>query len=86
MPGRTLVNSKLPSEDVVRTADTPFSVLVNVTFASETTPPDESLTVPTTEAVSNCAKARGIPAPSTKSTASRLTRDTNLRMYSLPEG
>ncbi len=37
--------------------ETPVAVLVNVTLASGTTAPDWSRTVPTTDAVSNCARA-----------------------------
>jgi hypothetical protein len=36
---------------------TPVCVFVNVTFASGTTAPELSRTVPTTVAVSNCANA-----------------------------
>jgi hypothetical protein len=42
----------------VRVTDTAVAVLVRVTVAPGTTPPEESRTVPTTEAVSNCAEAR----------------------------
>ena len=48
-----------------RTAETPVAVLVSVTLASGTAAPGASFTVPTTEAVSNCADARGIPRAST---------------------
>ena len=56
------------------------AVLVSVTLASGTVAPEASFTVPTTEAVSNCAEARGIPALSTKSRTSRLTRRRKQRM------
>ena len=74
MPGRTVTNSKLPSDEVVRATDTPVAVLVKVTLASGTVAPDASFTVPTTDAVSNCAEARGIPVLTTKIRTSRLTR------------
>src|SRR6185369_1414123 len=86
MPGRTFENSKLPSAVVLRTAETPVSVLVRVTLASGTVAPCASFTVPTTDAVSNCAEARGIPAPSRQMRTSRLTRHARTRIYSLPEG
>src|SRR5438093_12568878 len=57
MPGFTVTNSYPPSWPVVRATDTPVSVLVRVTFASGTVAPDASFTVPTTDAVSNCAEA-----------------------------
>src|SRR5262245_3127082 len=56
----------------MRTTDTPVSVLVSVTFASGTTAPDESFTTPTTEAVSNCARAAD--AAASTSTTARHTR------------
>src|SRR5207302_10226418 len=73
-PFPTRRSSDLPSALVVRTTDTPVWTLVSVTFASRTIPPDASRTVPTTEAVSNCADARGIPKTSTPSRQSRLAR------------
>src|SRR6266852_4682349 len=83
MPGFTVTNSNPPSWPVVRTTDTPVSVVVRVTFASGTVPPELSFTVPTTDAVSNCAEARGIPKPSKKGRISRLARHPNDRISHL---
>src|SRR5581483_1335989 len=71
-PGRTVTNSYNPSAFDERVADTPVAVLVSGTFASGTTAPDASRTVPTTEAVSNCANAG--TAHSNRNTNSEHTR------------
>src|SRR4029078_2140421 len=57
VPGLTVMNSYEPSEPVTRFTETPVSGLSSVIVASPTTAPDESRTVPTTAAVSNCAQA-----------------------------
>src|SRR5882672_1980117 len=56
MPGRTVKNSYVPSALLVLLTETPVAVFVNVTPGA--TAPEESRTVPTTDAVSNCAEAR----------------------------
>ena len=57
VPGFTVKNSYWPAAPVVFTFETPVSRLVSVTVASGITAPELSRTVPTTDAVSNCAEA-----------------------------
>src|SRR5215510_12560588 len=57
MPLFTVTNSYVPSAFDVRVNSTPVAVFVRVTLAFGITAPDVSRIVPTTEAVSNCAKA-----------------------------
>src|SRR6266571_2015426 len=83
MPGFTVTNSYPPSWPVVRATDTPVSVLVSVTFASGTVAPELSFTVPTTDAVSNCAEAWGIPKPSKMGRIMRLARNPSDRISHL---
>jgi hypothetical protein len=64
----------MPSALVVRVTDTAVAVLVRVTVAPGTTPPDESRTVPTTDAVSNCADA--LAAKTLNSNATNNARRT----------
>jgi len=63
----TVKNSKLPSAADVRVRATPVAVLVSDTVAAGTTAPVVSRTVPTIDAVSNCAYA-GAQAHSSRST------------------
>ena len=57
MPGFTVKNSYKPAAPVVFTIESPVSTFVSVTVASGITAPELSRTVPTTDAVSNCADA-----------------------------
>src|SRR5436190_3114345 len=76
-PGRTLTNSYEPSAPVTLVCEIPVAVLVNVTFASGTTPPDASRTEPTTAAVSNCAAAGATSGPIRMVSRSRILRVTD---------
>src|SRR5262245_55484605 len=64
MPGLTATNSYVPASPVVFDTEIPVSALVSVTLAPGTSAPDVSRTVPTTEALSNCANAELAPARS----------------------
>src|SRR6478752_230093 len=81
------MNSYDPSEPVTRFTETPVSGLSRVIVASTTTAPDESRTVPTTAAVSNCAQAgpaASIAARATIAVASN--RRMRLLLRNIPPG
>src|SRR5512140_1119293 len=71
---RTVTNSKLPFASVTRVMAMVVSRFVSVTVAPGTTPPVLSLTVPTTDAVSNCAYAAGAHSRSRAISRANLER------------
>src|SRR3954453_23541425 len=74
------MNSYEPSAPVTRLTETPVSGLRRGIVASTTTAPDESRTVPTTAAVSNCAHAGAAASHTARATtpAARIRRMKDL--------
>jgi hypothetical protein len=56
-----LMKVKCPLSLLTRVEAMPVSRLLNVTFAPGITPPDESVTVPTTVPIEDCAKVDAPP-------------------------
>src|SRR5262245_43194858 len=85
MPLLTVTNSYAPSAVDVRVSETPVAVLVSVTLAPGMTAPDVSRIVPTTDAVSNCAKAVDPVARHTNNTAASTRIATPPKIFPMNE-